>query len=303
MAGPGSGTSNRQQLVVVALAAEDDVVQQYSSDKAPHLTLLYLGENVDFSDDDLAHITEYIEHAASQTSAFGMEVDHRGELGDNKADVLFFVKRWAKNLTKFRDNLLQDERINKLYLSAFQFPEWTPHLTMGFPETPAKKDTREYNRFSYVRFDRIALWTDDSAGPTFQLKTDNDMEVAMSQQQGAAIAADVLEHYGIKGMKWGKHKGEGSGHPASSDSTKATAAGLIAKKSGVKALSNAELKSLVERMKLEQQHTQLQPAKRRTKARKFVADTLSNIGKQQLNMALNQVATQQVAAALAKTKR
>lgn len=313
MDGSGPNSGPRRELVVVALAAEDDVVQQYSSDKAPHLTLLYLG-TPSFNPTELTHVQEYIEHAASQISCFGMEVDRRGELGDKKADVLFFVKRWAKQISKFRDNLLQDELINKAYLAADQFPQWTPHLTMGFPDTPAKKDTREYQRYSYVRFDRIALWTGDSIGPTFQLKTDSyDMEVAMSQNaDGANIAAAILAdleedavQYGVPGMRWGRRKGgssaaPGSGHPASSDATKASKNSQIVKKSGVKALSNDDLQQLVTRMNLEQQLGKLQPPGPTKKARLFVTKTLGNIGNQQLNMVLNQIVNAKVAKALGK---
>lgn len=290
--------------MIVALAAEDDVVQQYSSDKAPHLTLLYLGAP-NYDDTEMKHITEYVGHAASQLTAFGMEVDRRGELGDKKADVLFFVKRWAKQIADFRGHLLQNELINLAFLSADQFPEWTPHLTMGFPETPAKKDTREYQRYSYVRFDRIALWTGDSIGPTFDLKTSNDnMEVAMSEAEQSAAA--VLEHYGIKGMHWGVRKGggvrPGAGHPSSSDATRASDAHKIAKRSGVKALSNADLKILVDRINLEQQLGKLAPS-RATKARKAVGKVISSVGNQQLNMVLNQAVNSQISKALGTKKK
>lgn len=300
--------------MIVALAAEDDVVQQYSSDKAPHLTLLYLGAP-NYDDTEMKHIAEYVGHAASQLTAFGMEVDRRGELGDQKADVLFFVKRWAKHIADFRGHLLQNELINLAFLSADQFPEWTPHLTMGFPETPAKKDTREYQRYSYVRFDRIALWTGDSIGPTFNLKTSNDnMEVAMSQaEKGASIAAALFaDHdedavqYGKKGMRWGVRKGggvrPGAGHPASSDATRASDAHRVAKRSGVKALSNADLKILVDRINLEQQLGKLAPS-RATKARKAVGKVISSVGNQQLNMVLNQAVNSQISKALGTKKK
>lgn len=310
--GPGSNSGPRRELVIVALASEDDVVQQYSSDKAPHLTLLYLGEP-NYTPTELQHVTDYVEHAASQISSFGMEVERRGELGDKKADVLFFVKRWAKSIAKFRGHLLQDELINKAYQLADQFPEWTPHLTMGFPDNPAKKDTREYQRYSYVRFDRIALWIGDSVGPTFQLNSDDyGMEVAMSQT-GANIAAAVLAdidedalQYGVPGMKWGRRKGKtgpGSGRPASKDATRAEKAAQVAKKSGVKALSNDDLKALVKRMELQQQFEKLKPASKTTKARRFVSTTLGQIGKQQINMVLNQAVNAQIANAISKAKK
>jgi 2'-5' RNA ligase len=303
---PSSGGDRRLELVVVALPTQDDTVRQYSSEKEPHLTLLYLGES-SVSPTELNHAAEYIEHAASQLTTFGLEVERRGVLGDKDADVLFFEKRWAKRLVNFRSHLLQDQLINRLYHSTDQYPEWTPHLTMGYPEKPAKKDTREYQRFSYVRFDRIALWTGDSVGPTFQLKTDDDMEVAMSQTGesiAAAVLADLNEdavQYGVPGMKWGKRKassGPGSGRPASKDSTRAEKAKQVVKKSGVQALSNDDLKALTKRMSLEQELGRLTPPGKIKKGRMFVTKTLGNIGQQQLNMVLNQAVNQQVAKVL-----
>jgi 2'-5' RNA ligase len=254
-----------QQLVVVALPTEEDYVRKISSDKEPHLTLLYLGENK-FSSSDLDLITGYVEHAASQLNRFGLSVDHRGELGPNKADVLFFDTEWSKDIKDFRNSLLRNDLIDTAYLSASQFPEWTPHLTLGFPENPAKKDTREHPYFSYVSFDRIALWTEDSAGPTFQLKN-NDYglsEVSMSQTAlGRRAVADILAHHGVKGMHWGVRK-DGS---SASSPTRRTAASADTKQvdahlkkiatGGTRALNTKELQEVVSRMNLEQQYSKM----------------------------------------------
>lgn len=84
---------------------------------------------------------------------------------------------------------------------------------------------------------------------------------------------DVLEHYGIKGMKWGvrrsdeqlarargrrKEKGEPvTPTKKSADAKKAAAAKDIAKKEGVGALSNDQLQDLNKRLNLEQQYSKL----------------------------------------------
>lgn len=200
----------RRQLVIVALPDEDDPVRKYSSEKEPHLTLLYLG-TPDYDDDQIAHIEGYVQHAASLIHNFGLEVESRGELGDKKADVLFLRKRWSREIVTFREQLLQDPLISAAYHSADQFPEWVPHLTMGFPDSPAKKDGSETPRFYSVNFDRIALWTGDSKGPTVFLKPyEYDPEVAMSQiSQGRSVVEDLIAHQGVKGMKWGVRKDRG----------------------------------------------------------------------------------------------
>lgn len=258
MAGP-----DRSQLVIVALPSESDQVRKVSSEKEPHLTLLYLGEP-DYDVDQLIHIGEYIQYAASQLSAFGLEVVERGTLGDNDADVLFFNKKWAKEVATFREHLLQDPLISAAYHSADQFPDWTPHLTMGYPETPAKKDPQESGEFYSVRFDRIAMWIEDSDGPTFQLKPYSyDMEVAMSQIKSPSAAMDELSHYGVKGMKWGVNRaesgssgGSSGGRPpaASADHKVAASSQKKVESGGTRSLSNQELQGLINRMNLEKQY-------------------------------------------------
>lgn len=74
-------------------------------------------------------------------------------------------------------------------------------------------------------------------------------------------ADDVLEHFGIKGMRWGVRRSEaqlrrarGDSRESDSDDSK-TASEL--KKRPLASLSNAELKQLNERMQLEQTYSQL----------------------------------------------
>jgi hypothetical protein len=88
------------------------------------------------------------------------------------------------------------------------------------------------------------------------------------------IVKNVLAHHGVKGQKWGVRrkrtssvtvadKGKkiktsgGHGRPAHADAVSARTSGQIAKKSGHKALSNAELRAFNERLNLEQQAKRL----------------------------------------------
>lgn len=60
-------------------------------------------------------------------------------------------------------------------------------------------------------------------------------------------------------MRWGIRKGKGkaTAHPPSEDHTKASEASSKAKESGVKALSNHELQTIITRKNLEKQHRDL----------------------------------------------
>lgn len=288
---------NSLGLVVVAIPREDDYVWKISSEKVPHMTLLYLGEN-QMKPEQLVHISEYIEHASSQIRRFMMNVDRRGKLGDQDADVLFFDKGFNNKLVEaFRSNLLKDRDIYEAYNSTTQYPEWIPHLTLGYPETPAKPDKRDFG-IGWVEFDRIALWTGDSEGPTFQLKSHEyeEMEVAMSEVPSGTDLDKVLAHYGKKGMKWGVRKdnpelrvGRRQTEPHSEDASRVGTIKTRAKtQKTTKVLSNAELRDAIDRMRLEQDFSKLSKGIDKTKTQKtvsFVAKLLGDAGKQTVQQA------------------
>lgn len=105
-------------------------------------------------------------------------------------------------------------------------------------------------------------------------------------------ADDFLEHFGVKGMKWGVRKKEsrvsvatgpggrirttgGHNRPPSSDAVKAARLRQKSKKSSVKSLSNEELATLLKRMNLERQYKDLQGDNAFRKGAKFVRELLS----------------------------
>lgn len=70
---------------------------------------------------------------------------------------------------------------------------------------------------------------------------------------------DALTHYGVKGMKWGVRRTRKQLDAASDDANKAAATKAVIKKNkgSTHALSNNDLKALVERMNLEQNYSRL----------------------------------------------
>lgn len=116
---------------------------------------------------------------------------------------------------------------------------------------------------------------------------------------------DIIAHYGVKGMKWGKRKGDrprtvtvtaapgkrakasgGYNRVASADAKAAAKLKQKAKASTTDALSNKELKALTERMNLEQRFSELN-AKNASAGKKFVAQLLSQGGKQEASKFVN----------------
>lgn len=119
---------------------------------------------------------------------------------------------------------------------------------------------------------------------------------------------EVLEHYGVKGMKWGVRRSRqsssgptdvvlktkpgkkikaigGSGYPASEDATRTAISRQKAKKSTVSSLSNKELEDLVRRLNLERQYGQLTTSK---VGKAFAMKLLFNVGERKLVQVLNE---------------
>lgn len=109
----------------------------------------------------------------------------------------------------------------------------------------------------------------------------------------SAMVEHVLVHFGVRGQKWGVRRkatvgaqevvvsdkrkklktSGGAGHPASSDAVRARTIGQVGKKSGTKALSNADLKVFNERLNLEQNYKRL-TFQDQSKGRQFVSKML-----------------------------
>jgi hypothetical protein len=123
--------------------------------------------------------------------------------------------------------------------------------------------------------------------PDYKVELDDLGHMVGFTLVGSAVHSDedkdFLEHYGIKGMRWGVRRETGSNgrvdatpvtvtqpkpgsrltatggqnHPAHEDATKAVAARQKARASTLAALSNDELQATVKRMQLEQQYSDL----------------------------------------------
>jgi len=230
-------------LVIVAIPDENDRVWKVSSEEIPHMTLLFLGEADKVA--NLQQIIEFTEHAANTTlRRFYLPVDRRDELGEDKADVLFFKKgRYDyKAIRDFRVSLLKDDNIRTAYDSSPQHDGvWQPHLTLGYPGTPAKVEDKDLDFGFYdVQFNKIAVWPDDYNGPEFLLKDYWDeyealetvpVDVAMSDvnQARVALGLDTIEHFGVKGMRWGVRKEDVSGVARAAGSAAKSAGGAVGK--------------------------------------------------------------------------
>jgi hypothetical protein len=177
------------EWVVVAIPADDNPVWRISSEKVPHMTLLYFGEQNDV--EKLHRATEFLQHMVKNSMVrFGLEVDFRGKLGPKDADVLFFHEDFSlRNVQDHRAQMLQQPDMFEMYNSVEQFPSWTPHLTLGYPDAPAKEPNPDYGFPGWIHFDKIALWSDDFSGPEFQIPWNKGMDVDMDLSDPVRHAA------------------------------------------------------------------------------------------------------------------
>lgn len=197
--------------VIVALPAEDDPVYRISSEDVPHMTLLFLGDKSGDAD-FVQHVFDFISHVSDvMLTRFGLDVDRRGTLGPEDADVLFFNQQTydIRPVTAARNALLADSQIKAAFDANDQFPEWQPHLTLGYPDAPAKDDEKLLPIY-WVKFDRLALWTGNSEGPEFLLKAPGSQYPELAQSDETRSFAGVeLAHHGVKGMRWGVRTSRG----------------------------------------------------------------------------------------------
>lgn len=131
--------------------------------------------------------------------------------------------------------------------------------------------------------------------------------MAQTEIDTGEFVGDFLEHFGVKGMRWGVRRTreeramdkaqkkieakkvkievtEGNGiktkggkrRTASDDAIVAAVGKQIAKKSGTDALSNEELKRVVERMNLESQFAKLSKGQK-SKGEEFVDSFMKNL--------------------------
>ncbi len=137
---------------IFAIPADGDPIWDVSSEDIPHVTTLWFGSDADAIDVDA--IKEELAAVVQGVPPFTLDVTSREPLGDDEADVLMLS---AGSLGDLRDDLLAHDAVKAAFDSAEQFPQWTPHLTLGYPDTPPKAE----NAPNMIRFDRLALWVGD----------------------------------------------------------------------------------------------------------------------------------------------
>ncbi|UVT31291.1 capsid maturation protease [Microbacterium phage Marcie] len=164
---------------IFLIPTADDPIVAASSEQA-HLTTIWMGAKEDLSV-DLEELEQAVRfYAQDLDGPVVVPVKERGILGDEDADVVFLEP--TESLLALRDGFLVNEPIKTAHDEATQFPEWTPHVTLGYPETPA---AGEYDGDA-VTFDRVGLWI----GPE---QYSYPMGGGMSAKKGDQLAAARIQ--------------------------------------------------------------------------------------------------------------
>ncbi|UVG34391.1 capsid maturation protease [Microbacterium phage Gazebo] len=184
-----AGTEEDTGVGVFLIPAEGDPIVAASSEDQAHMTTIWLG-----SKDDLP-TPDYVESLQAEVAAYAATLDgpvvvpvtERGTLGDDDADVMFLEA--TESLVALRDGMLEGSPVTQaVYNSVEQYPDWTPHVTLGYPETPA---AGEYDGDA-VTFDRVGLWIgpDRYEYPMGDpVSTTNAASLAAAREKLAALTA------------------------------------------------------------------------------------------------------------------
>lgn len=85
------------------------------------------------------------------------------------------------------------------------------------------------------------------------------MTVSDTVLNGMIEAGEIIEHHGVRGMKWGirRSRRQIDNTPAAPEHSRARELQRTAKKSGTRTLTNKDLQDLTQRLNLEQQYSRL----------------------------------------------
>lgn len=187
--------------VLVALPRKLDPVRLVG-DEDKHVTLLYFGETSSLPQDAKDEILKALNQAATIFAPFSESIRNLQRLGSDVPPA--FVAMLSNScLENIRNTMLMNPAVKGYLSNTTQYPSYTPHLTLGYPDYQGEDPLRKLASVLYrVQFDRLALWWN---GEQTEISLGSDMDSVESDD--AMAMSDELEnflaHHGVKGMKWG----------------------------------------------------------------------------------------------------
>lgn len=146
---------NTGRCVVAIPTATEPIHHMGDASEPKHMTVLWLGKPEDNPDLDMDAVQEAVRAQAEQAGLLTGTVESQGQLGDEGAQVAFLR---GDGLNEFREGLLADPVLREGVGSVEQFPEFQPHVTLGYSPEDAVPDE---DLPEEVIFDRVAVWDGD----------------------------------------------------------------------------------------------------------------------------------------------
>src|SRR5262245_33011117 len=160
--------------VIVALPRDDDPIRKHGNEDK-HMTVVWLGKPEENPDLDMDQVRGQVEGVAQRSGPLTANIENVGNLGDDGALVAFVRSDGAQEV---HDDLLNQSYIRDGFGAVEQHPQWTPHVTIGYPEGENADGTDSSDlpdQEQDVVFDRLAVWDGDdhteyplAAGPEEQ---------------------------------------------------------------------------------------------------------------------------------------
>lgn len=267
-------------------------------DEDKHATLLYFGETDTLPDDAKETLTDAVKMASTMLFPFSEGVREVSRLGPETPPALVAMLT-GDDLSQIRNLFLMNPSIKGYLDNTAQFPLFTPHVTLGYPDYTDEVILRSLMQSIYgVRFDRLSLWWNDEQ-IEFNLDLAPEDNLAMTN-----AVENFIEHFGIKGQKWGVRRSVDSAtgrveqtgttglkpRTGSADQIEQDRIASKIAKGGVESVSNSDIQAFTRRLQLQKDLSRVlaeQSAAEKAKADGFIKKFVKNQSSRQFDRVAN----------------
>lgn len=202
-------TDTSTSVAVVALPKTMDPIRLVG-DVDKHATLLFFGDVSTLPSDAKDVLVETLQNVSRICMPFSEGIQDISRLGsDDPPALVAMLSNTA--LERIRETLLVNPRVGELLSNADQYPNFTPHVTLAYPDYQGEAQLRTVMKGLYrVRFDRLALWWGEEHIEFSLDSFDAESGDFPMAQTAMSDIEDYLAHHGVKGMKWGVRRAASS---------------------------------------------------------------------------------------------
>lgn len=306
--------STNTTAVIVALPRAMDPIRLVGNEDK-HATLLFFGETNTLPSEARFVLEDTAKRICKIFGSFSESIENVTRLGSDDPPALVALTS-GRQLGVIRKSMLINPKVVEYLTNTNQFPSYTPHVTLDYPDYAGEAELRDLMQSLYrIQFDRLALWWGNEQ-IEFSLDSFDGESTDVKMSDGAGIIQRILEHSGVKGMRWGVRRtpAQLAAGKASSDKSIREKLGLRPKaakpaSSGSSSsgtshhIPDHELQALVNRMRLEQEFRKLSSeAAPHKKADGFIKSLIKENGKRQVQRVAKSALDLAIEQALAKEK-